>query len=168
MEKKYNDIKQSNVYSIYKQINSFLDSTIDHMYPDNIIVEALPHDEMGVLPVLYQPAIDKLDNFVREIHCSKNEGNNSIIEVSILFNNEQLRRHQVVNGLYEKFRLFFYGRKIDVETFRIHLPIETLKDNYFTFQGIYSGDFGIIEDNIHEDIKSPPPKRNILSYFMDQ
>jgi hypothetical protein len=166
-KKKYTDIRQSNVYSIYKQIIAFLDNTRDQAEFDNIIVEALPHDEMGVLPVIYQPAIDKLDNFVRQIHCSKDEGNMRTIEVSILFNNEQLRRHRVVNGVYEKFRLFFYGRKIDVETFRIHLPTETFGDNYFTFEGIYSGDFGIIEDNIHEDIKSPPPRRNILSYFMD-
>lgn len=167
-KKKYTDIKQSNVYSLYKRITTLLDDTIDNKVElDSIIVEKLPHDEKGVIPVIYQPAIDKLENFVREIHCSKYEGDECIIEVSILFNNEQLRRHQVVNGFYEKFRLFFYGRKIDIETFRIYLPTETFGDNYFTFEGIYSGVFGIIEDNIHEDIKSPPPRRNISSYFMD-
>lgn len=166
-KKKYTDIKQSNLYSIYKQIISFLDDTKDQGNSDNIIVEALPHDERGLLPVIYQPAIDKLDNFVRQIHCSEYDGNKRVIEVSILFNNEQLRRHRIVNGLYEKFRIFFYGRKIDVETFRIHLPSETSADNYFTFEGIYSGDFGIMEDNIHEDTKTPPPRRNVSSYFMD-
>jgi hypothetical protein len=166
--KKYSDIKQSNVYSIYKQITAFLDDIIDNGESHNIIVETLPHDEKGVLPAIYQPAIDKLDNFVREIHCLEYEADKRIIEVSILFNNEQLRRHRIVNGIYEKFRLFFYGRKIDVETFWIYLPAEKFSDNYFTFEGIYSGVFGIIEDNIHEDIKSPPPRRTILTYFMDR
>jgi hypothetical protein len=166
-KRKYTDIKQSNVYSIYRQINAFLDDTEDHVEFDNIIVEALPHDENGILPVIYQPAIDKLYNFIREIHCSKYDEDKRVIEVSILFNNEQLRRHRVVNRLYEKFRLLIYGRKIDVETFRIHLSTETFRDNYFTFEGIYSGDFGIFEDNIHGDMRYPPPKRYILSYFMD-
>jgi hypothetical protein len=167
-KKKYTDIKQSNVYSIHEQIKTFLEGRSNHEEYDNIIVEALPHDEIrGVLPVVYQPAIDKLENYVCQIHSSKDEVNKHIIEVSILFNNEQLRRHQAVNTLYEKFRLFFYGRKIDVESFRIHLPTESFSDNYFTFQGIYSGDFGIFEDSIHGDIKTPPPRRIILSYFMD-
>lgn len=167
-KKKYRDIKHSNVYVIYEQIKAFLDDPMDYKEgTDNIIVQALPHEERDVIPVIYQPAIDKLENFVREIHCSKYEGDKSIIEVSIMFNNEQLRRHRIVNGFYEKFRLFFYGRKIDIETFRIYLPTEIFGDNYFTFEGIYSGVFGIIEDNIHEDIKSPPPRRNISSYFMD-
>ena len=97
---------------------------------------------MGVFPVLYQAAIDKLDNFVREI-CSKYESGKCIIEVSILFNNEQLRRHRVVNGFYEKFRLFFYARRIYVDTFRIYIPADKFGDNYFTFKGIYSRVFGI-------------------------
>jgi hypothetical protein len=169
-KEKYRDVKHSNVYVIYEQIKAFLDHTIDYKEgTDNIIVQVLPHDERDVLPVIYQPAIDELENFVREIHCSKKYevDKTRIIEVSIMFNNEQLRRHRIVNGFYEKFRLFFYGRKIDIETFCIYLRTEKLSDNYFTFEGIYSGDFGILEDNIHGDIKSPPPRRNISSYFMD-
>jgi hypothetical protein len=169
-KKKYSDIKQSKLFAIYEQINALLDDSIDHeVGPDNIIVEATPHDEKGILPAVYQPAIDKLENFVREIHCSKgsDEDNRIFIEVSIMFNNEQLRRHRIVNGLYEKFRLFFYGRKIDIETFRIYLVAEKFSDNYFTFERIYSGAFGIEEDSIHEDIKSPPPSRKISSYYMD-
>lgn len=168
--KKYGDIKESKVYRIYEQIKAFFDGTIDSKDgTDNIIVEASPHVEKGVNPVIYQPAIDKLENFVREIHCSKKyEAHESIvIEVSIMFNNEQLRRHRIVNSLYERFRLFFYGRKIDVETFHIYFSTEKSSNNYFTFEGIYSGSFGIVEDNIHGDNKAPPPQRNISSYFMD-
>jgi hypothetical protein len=168
--KKYSDIQESRVYSIYEQIKAFVDGTIySKVGTDNIIVEAIPHVEKGVSPVIYQPAIDKLENFVREIHCSKRyeAHESSILEVSIMFNNEQLRRHRIVNGLYERFRLFFYGRKIDVETFRIYFSTEKSSDNYFTFEGIYSGPFGIVEDSIHGDNKAPPPRRNILSYFMD-
>lgn len=169
-KKKYGGIKESNVYNIYEQIQAFLDDAMDPKEgTDNIIVEALPHVERGVLPAIYQPAIDKLENFVREIHCSKKHDahESSIIEVSIMFNNEQLRRHRIVNGLYERFRLFFYGRKIDVETFCISLSTEKFSDNYFTFKGIYSGFSGIVEDNVHGDHNSPPPRRDVSSYFMD-
>lgn len=167
--KKYSDIKKSRVYNIYEQIKAFVDGATDlNVGTGNIIVEAIPHVEKGVFPVIYQPAIDKLENFVREIHCSKRyEARASgILEVSIMFNNEQLRRHRIVNGLYERFRLFFYGRKIDVETFLIYFSTKS-SDNYFTFEGIYSGLFGIVEDNIHGDNKAPPPRRNISNYFMD-
>ena len=57
-----------------------------------LIVEAFPHTDKDLIPAIYQPAIDQLKNFVREIHCSKTSDNRKLIfiEVSILFNNEEL------------------------------------------------------------------------------
>ena len=89
-----------------------------------------------IIPVIYQPAIDSWKNYVREIHCHKVSGNE--LEVTILFNNENLREHAILNPIYEWFRSWFYGRVIDVETFRI-LLVEKLPEN-FEFRGIYSGE----------------------------
>ena len=85
-----------------------------------------------------------------------------------MFNNEQLRRHKIANAFYEKFRLWFYGRKIDIETFRIYLSNVQYNHNYFTFEKIYSEDYGIEEDTKHGDDMPPIPQRNISYYFMDQ
>ena len=116
-----------------------------------------------IIPVVYQPSIDSLHNFVREVHCSEIEPN--ILEVSLLFENEQLRRHRLVNQIYEKFRLFFYGRKIDVESFKIKLKVEDTKKKgkLFEFANIYSSDHGIEEDTIHDT--PDPPEVKVKYYF---
>jgi hypothetical protein len=116
-----------------------------------------------IIPVIYQPSIDSLQNFLREVHCAEIEPN--VLEVSLLFENEQLRRHGLVNQIYETFRLFFYGRKIDVESFRIKMHNEDMKKNekLFEFTNIYSSDHGIEEDTIHDN--SDPPEVKVKHYF---
>ncbi len=116
-----------------------------------------------IIPVIYQPSIDSLQNFLREVHCSEIEPN--VLEVSLLFENEQLRRHGLVNQVYETFRLFFYGRKIDVESFKIKMHNEAMKKNekLFQFTNIYSSDYGIEEDTIHDN--SDPPEIRVKHYF---
>lgn len=136
------------------------------------------------IPVIYQPAVDSLKNFVREIHCAKtiNSDSSVDVEVSLVFNNEALRRHRILNQLYEGIRLFLYGRTADIETFKIHLvksdPREhenSMKhiladtdnnnnnNDYFVFYGIYSGDHDIEEDTIHLDKELKP--RHVQYYF---
>ena len=100
-----------------------------------------------IIPVIYQPAIDSWKNFVREIHCYR--VNNDELEVTILFNNEHLREHAILNPVYEWLRSLFYGRIIDIETFRIILA-EKVPEN-FEFKGIYSLDNNVEEDEIHGD-----------------
>lgn len=119
-------------------------------------------EKSKIIPVVYQPSIDSLRNFVREVHCSEIEPN--ILEVSLLFENEQLRRHRLVNQIYEKFRLFFYGRKIDVESFKIKIKNEYNKRDrkLFEFAHIYSSDHGIDEDTIHD---SPDPAEVKVKYY---
>jgi hypothetical protein len=170
-KKNYSDIKQSVVYGIYEQITTFLSNPPKQQLESGSIIAVSPvlHDDKDPLPVVYQPAIDELKNFVREIHCCETQDDRGkYIEVSIMFNNEELRRHKSINALYEKFRLWFYGRNIDIETFRIYLPTAQYNHNYFTFERIYSGDYGIVEDTIHGDDIPPTPKRDISYYFMDQ
>lgn len=81
------------------------------------------------VPVIYQPATDSLKNFVREVHCAKAVTNDysEDVEVSLLFNNEELRRYKYLDGIYSKIRLVLCGRTRDVETFEIHL-VENTKD----------------------------------------
>ncbi len=170
-KKSYGDIKQSKVYAIYEQIKSYLDnlSQFERENP-NTILATFPHVDKEMVPVIYQPAIDQLKNFVREIHCrtSSNDDKHGFIEVSIMFNNEELRRHKILNKFYEKFRVFFYGRSIDIETFRVYLTPTEDKLGHFTFEKIYSGDSGIVEDSVHGDSEPPTPNRKISNYFIDR
>lgn len=88
--------------------------------------------------------------------------------MTLLFNNEELRRHAVLNRVYEWFRSWFFGRTIDVETFRM-VPQET--PDVFTFRGIYSGNYGIAEDNVHEDkpdLEGKVPMRKVRYYFVNR
>ena len=167
-KKNYDDIKQSKIYKIYLEIKSYLDtlSEQEHNYR-NVIPATFPHEDRQIIPVIYQPALDGLKNFVREIHCWKtHDDRGEYVQVSIIFNNEELRRHKILNKFYEKIRLSLYGRSIDVETFKIYLPTAQNDQSYFTFQGIYSGDLNISQDTIHGDIR--PSQHNIAYYFMDE
>ena len=157
---------------------------------DNIFKVKIDENFNEFVPIIYQPAIDSLRNFVREVHCKKyaNPDLTTDLEVSLLFNNEALRRHKILNRIYEKMRHVFYGRVLDLETFRVHLDSDndTLyksanadhnkninyngnsKDgDYFIFQNIYSGKHGIEEDTIHLDSK-PHVLHNIEYYFIDR
>jgi hypothetical protein len=87
------------------------------------------------------------------------------MEVSLLFENEQLRRHRPLNQIYELFRLLVYGREIDVESFRIKIDKEDINNNekLFEFNNIYSDDYGIEKDSIHGNPK--PPEVRVKHYF---
>ncbi|MBN1324414.1 MAG: hypothetical protein JW986_10540 [Methanotrichaceae archaeon] len=122
----------------------------------------LDHNEKGkIIPVIYQPAVDALYNFLREGHSAPSTGGG--IEVILIFNNEDLRRHSmgsVLNPIYEAFRWLRYGRVLDVETFRIYID----RGGEFIFEEICSNGHGLYEDDIHGD---PPiaPRRVIKHFF---
>ncbi len=137
-------IEDSNIYQIYLMIKTVLSAPTS--YGSNIFNVHI-QDDPRYIPVIYQPAIDSWKNFVREVHCHKINDNE--IEVTIMFNNEQLREHAILNSIYEWFRSLAYGRTIDVETFRIILK-EGVPEN-FKFEGIYSGENDIQQDDIHGD-----------------
>jgi hypothetical protein len=146
-------IESSKVFEIYKGVMKSLDEPIIPKAKDVFNVVAYDENKIGkkIVPVIYQPAIDSWKNFIREVHCHALDKGQKI-QVSIVFNNEQLRKHKIANPLYEWFRSWFYGRKIDVETFYI-----VLKDNnnntpeFLDFENIYSGENGIQQDSIHLD-----------------
>jgi hypothetical protein len=162
------DIRSSKLYGLYNRIRKFLDNPAVQGSPSLFRVRLDKIDE--VIPVIYQPSVDSLDNFLREVHCFKSQngepGSEGVrIEVSLLFNNEQLRKFRFVDGFYRWLRKLIYGRLIDVETFFIQFVKDDSNKNYLIFQGIYSGNYNLEYDTIHED--KVPVNHKIDYYFMD-
>ena len=118
-------------------------------------------------PIIYQPAIDTAKNFLRQVHIHKKKDN--LFEISLVFNNEELRQNGILNGLYEDMRKVIYGRTKDIETFQV--VVEEFTPTKFVFEGIYSEDKTILHDTTHGDKKhwwnfGGVPKRNIDLYYV--
>jgi hypothetical protein len=219
------DIKSTEVYRLNQDIREFLETakhqesfppspspspppfphTATPVHKDgsiksnvsNIFNVSIEENLEDVVPIIYQPAVDSLKNFLREVHCAKikNPDSSVDVQVSLLFNNEELRRHRLLDRFYAKIRFAIYGRIIDVETFNIHLlrhrddKLSKVNNNdakiiidddqennnsksnrygndYYIFEGIYSGQHGIEYDTVHLDMP-PAPKRPIEYYFVD-
>ncbi len=138
---------------------------------DNILKAPVDMPSDDLIPVVYQPSVDALKNFVREVHCAKepiNHDGSYTVEVSILFNNERLRQHGFLNSIYEAIRRLIYGRIMDLESFKI-LVAKNPADDRFIFEGIYSGNSEMNEDSIHGDKVPPPaPKHPVKYYCIDR
>lgn len=162
-------IENSKIYMLYKVINeeiSFLS-----MKRSNIFEEEFEYPDDRIIPVIYQPAVDALENFIREIHCAqkRQEDGSIAIEVSVVFNNEQLRKNFLLQKIYEWLRKnIFYGRKEDIETFLIIDEKEPLK---FEFKKIYSKkdgtEYDLKRDDIHGDNEKHLQRHDIKYYFMN-
>lgn len=161
-------ISSSYVNELYEKIKQELESP--SIKGENIFEPGVTAPGDGIIPVIYQPAVDSLDNFIREVHCaSSGRADGKLeVEVTVIFNNEQLRRHAfggVLDRIYLEFRRLFYGRTFDIESFRIlgHLD----KGDNFTFENIYGQEHTLEDDSIHGD---PPtaPQHAIKYYFGDQ
>jgi hypothetical protein len=163
----------SNVYKLYELISEEISN--HSIKSDNIFdvedVKAITSKkekecDLKNIPVIYQPAVDCLKNFVRIVNCSyyKTTEEHIEIEVSIVFNNEQLRKHSFLNSIYQAFRYHRYGRILDIETFRIKLG-DNVKDNKFIFHNIYSEQYGLEYNSIHGDSGDLVPEHEIKYYF---
>ncbi len=161
------DIKDSTVYKLYQNIVD----EIEHptVKGDNIIKAQVETQSKDLIPVIYQPSVDALKNFVREVHCAKappNSDGSYIVKVSILFNNERLRQHGVLNSIYEAVRRLIYGRVMDLESFKIQVAKDAADG--FVFEGIYSGNQEMNTDSIHGDKAPPPaPRHSVKYYFLE-
>ena len=111
-------LENSEVYRIYNDIITFLNEPLSTIKKNTFIANDTPK-ENNIIPVIYQAAIDSWKNFVREVHCYKINENE--YEVTILFKNEQLRKHGKWDLIYRIFRRLRYGRVTDIESFRIIL-----------------------------------------------
>lgn len=160
------DLASSPVYRLYERIR---DERSNHFLTSHNIFEADVETEEGrIIPVFYQPAIDGLKNFVREVHCAEikpREGAHQEIQVSIMFENEQLREHAFLNTIYEKFRLLRYGRTFDLETINILVSRQD-DENKYVFESIYSCDAELNVDDQHGD-KPIAPEHDIKYYFVN-
>ncbi len=163
------EITNSVVYGLYRHIINELEHP--SIPGDNIIKAQVDVQSDSLVPVVYQPSVDALKNFVREVHCAKgpiNEDGSYVVEVSILFNNERLRQHGFLNSIYQVIRRLIYGRIMDLESFKV-LVAKDLVDDRFVFEGIYSNDFEMNADSIHGDRAPPPaPKHVVRYYFLDR
>lgn len=119
-------------------------------------------------PVIYQPAVDCMKNFVRYVHCTpcKTVDGHCEVEVSIIFNNEQLRQHSYFNNIYEVIRYYLYGRTLDIETFRIRFKKD--EGNKLIFHTTYSGKNDLEKDSIHGNSVLPAPGHDVKYYFIQK
>ena len=159
------DLRSSPVYRLFERIREEISDP--SLTSHNIFEVDVASKEDGIIPVVYQPSVDNLKNFVREIHCAELPREDALqeIEVSIIFANEQLRQHAIFNKIYELYRWFAYGRTKDIETIKILVPRED-DQKKFVFESIYSGDAEINVDDQHGD---PPiaPERRVKYYFVN-
>jgi len=162
------DITNSTTYRLYNELLNELDRPSTK--PSNFFDVQVNDQENLVIPIIYQPNVDCLKNFLRELHCAKgivNRDGSYEIEVSLLFNNERLRQHGILNSIYSALRQVMYGRQMDIESFKILVRADP-SSSKFIFEGIYSNEEGMNADSIHGD-KPPPsaPERPIKYYFSD-
>jgi hypothetical protein len=170
-------LESTNIYKLYLQIKEFIHKTkdfvdydINDLFKVEINESKIDNKKIGeIIPIIYQPAIDELRNFVREVHCHLIQPD--VLECTLIFNNEELRKFSLLNKIYEKFRLIRYGRSMDIESFRIYLNHDQMQNSkLYAFENIYSNignnQYGIKYDTIHGD---PPeaPKRKVKYYFHD-
>jgi len=170
-------IEDSDVYRFYKDICEEISNPSkksDNIFKAKDVADIDPEAEEGaipknIVPVIYQPAVDCMKNFVRIVHCTpcKTGDGYCEVEVSILFNNEQLRQHSFFNNIYEVLRYYLYGRTLDVETFRIRFK-KDIEGHKLIFHGIYSGKHDLEYDSIHGDSVIPAPEHDVKYYFIQQ
>jgi hypothetical protein len=165
LNEKNQSLENSEVYRLYKDIIESLKQPVTSIKKNTFIVEDVPKDNR-IIPVIYQAAIDSWKNFVREVHCYK--VNENEFEITMLFENEQLRKHGKWDIFYRIFRRLRYGRVTDIESFRIVL--NEGKAVKLEFKGIFSGEYSIEDDNIHGDklVDGKVPLHDIKYYFNDE
>ena len=169
------DVKESYIYELYEDISKELANQI--IASDNIFKVDLETNP-NIVPVIYQPSVDSLKNFVREIHCAKPEKRKDgsyEIEVTLIFNNEELRRHSyhgILSPIYEVIRkVILFGRILDIESFKMVIK-PNVDDISLVFKDIYSDylnepPHNLEDDNIHGDRKNAPEHR-VMYYFQDK
>jgi hypothetical protein len=159
------DVTNTTIYRLYREIINEFDNP--STTPSNIFDVQVDLRDDKVIPVIYQPSVDALKNFVREVHCANgpiNQDGSYEIEISILFNNERLRQHGILNSIYTGIRRLMFGRVMALESFKVLVRKDPTGDK-FTFEGIYSNEEGMNADSIHGDKTPPPAPKHPVKYF---
>ncbi len=164
------NIRDSYIYELYQSICKEISS--HSMKSSNIFDVKLDDQDDRIIPVIYQPAVDALENFIRAVHCTQiqEKDGSTAVEVTLIFNNEQLRNkyHYFANKYYEWLRKnFLFFREEDIESFKIFdekSPVSFLfKDVYSKKNGV---ECGLEYDDIHEDKGDNAKMHSIKYYFM--
>lgn len=106
-----------------------------------------------------------MKNYLRIVNCAhcKTAEKYLEIEVSLIFNNEQLSKHSFLNNIYQWFRYYNFDRIFDIETFRIRFK-DGLRGK-FIFHNIYSERYSLEYDFIHRESGASAPEHDIKYYF---
>ena len=113
--------------------------------------------EAEVHPIIFQPVLDTEKNGLCHIYYGPRnytDVQKYRQEVSLVFRNETLPHSTLINRAYEVFRRVFYGRRVDIETFFIH--VEFGHTVGLSFPGIYSGQYNW-RNTVHLDTQKPAP-----------
>ncbi|MBN1234982.1 MAG: hypothetical protein JW999_02910 [Methanotrichaceae archaeon] len=180
-------LSSSNIYKIHEEILQhlaipILDSSeqIFELKPasvsDKMVLSHLKSQDLSargrIIPVIYQPAVDGLKNFVREVHCVQEDFCDAIseVKVTLVFNDEQLRKNAIFNNIYKFIRSILYNRTRDVESFKIRIDRKDRSKSCFIFRNIYSiidgKRYGLNDDSIHGDADCEV-EHPISYYFVD-
>lgn len=178
------DIASSNVYKIHQEILEYLSASrqggagqVFDLQPkslsDMMVIDHLQSPSAGmkdrIVPAIYQPAVDGLKNYLREVHCAQKDLDGAIseVEVTLVFNNEELRKHRLLDIPYREIRRLMYNRDSDVESFKIRIDRNNMQNNRFIFKNIHSIIDGknndLNEDSIHGD---PDGIGCAISYYL--
>jgi hypothetical protein len=161
------DIHNHKIYRLYQELTKMYNSPINNQVVFPIIQNNNDNNKEKdrFVPVIYQPSMDSWKNFIRQIHCYYDRENNEY-NITLIFNNEQLRKNKLLSSVYLKIRQLLHKRLDDVETFKI--KVDNNNDNGGIFKGIYSGKYDLEYDSIHEDkgwLFRKVPIRKIHYYY---
>jgi hypothetical protein len=178
------DNASSSVYKIHQKIQESLSAIrqgganqVFDLQPkslsDRMVIDHLQSPPGGlkdrIIPVIYQPAVDGLKNYLREVHCAQKDLDEAVseVEVTLVFNNEELRKHRILDIPYREMRRLMYNRDSDVESFKIRIDRNNMQNNRFIFKNIHSIIDGknndLNEDSIHGD---PEGTGCAISYYL--
>jgi hypothetical protein len=118
-----------------------------------------------IIPIISQVTDDTVNNGLIAIYYGERTFESSddyLQEITLVFKDEHLRKHQYLDSLYRLIRRILYGRTVDIETFYVHVTDD--KADYCLFPKIYSENHDIYADNVHLDTKTPYPKRSIIKW----
>jgi hypothetical protein len=160
------EITQSKIFRLFRDIEKKLKKSSDSIINlDDVDKET--DDNKLMMPVIVQPSTDGWKNYVRQVHCV--EVNDSEDEVTLVFNDEHLRKHSILESFYRFLRPYLYGRLTDIESFRVIRERNTA--SYCVFPGIYSGKSNIMEDSIHGDKEwflQKAPRRRVKYHYSNK
>lgn len=145
----HRDLKEVKIWSEYEyEIDDLYNTIIQEIgnSSDTRIIESNFAERYDVfIPVIYQPRIDAWKNFLREIHVHKDKDS---FQITLVFQDEMLRKHGILDNIYRYIRLIKYKRIVDIETF-------SFRDSNLFFKDIYSGQSNLFEDTIHNQMTIP-------------